>query len=222
MRFLLSLFVLVTLYSHTIYAQDLPTDPWDRLPKLSLKSGLISLIADPNPNIHLSAESKLSKKITMQHELAYMNSQLNPFLEYDIDPMSGFRIKSEMRLYFKASPKGKTFTYFGPELFYKYQNYNRIDWLGRNDFTYSQQFEYSRIKQLFGFNVKFGWMSRLTDRFLIDYGFGIGVRYLTINSDLPEDVDTNVSDGFISRRNDGQYLTPGFNLHFKIGYVLKK
>ncbi len=221
MRFVLCLLILLAFHSHTNYAQDLPMDPWDNLPQLSLKSGLISLIADPNPHIHLAVETKLKQKITMQHELAYMNSVLNPFLEYDIDPMWGFRIKSEMRFYFKASPKGKTFTYFGPELFYKYQSYNRVDWLCRFDCTYFEKFEYDRMKHLAGLNVKFGWMSILTNRFLIDYGLGIGVRYLTINSDLPEDASTNISDGFISSREDGKYITPGFNLHFKIGMVPK-
>lgn len=131
----------------------------------------------------------------------------------------GFLVKTEFKRYFNHN-RLTSGNYLSAELFYKHQNYFTND-------TISGLFKnYQVIKDVGCFTVKYGILRVLKYNIVIDYFFGVGLRYKVASSSLTDEENrTIVPNGDyhinVLLNKAGTFILPNFDAGIKIGYRVK-
>ena len=184
--------------------------------------GLVDFFFD-YPSVRLTGEAKLYKNLSVSVEnVFYPGLHIRAIKEN----ATGFAVKPCIKLYLNRQGivGGK---YIGLEYQYKQQQYELTDSIRINgDEPFKKHYGMTRYVNCI--NLKYGELTQLRKRWVIEWFGGIGVRYLNSFSDLPE----QEYNGIIYGENRGNSKTgPGgsiryvgntaflnFTAGFKIGY----
>lgn len=200
-----------------IDAQDSQSDqPFS--PKIIVKYSLLSL-AEPESTIQLGVEYFYKPKMAFQQQLGYT------FYHPSGYNIWGIRSRSEVRFYYTKGDRAKG--YVAPEVLYKFvQQYGtRRFW--REEGAYQQTIDLQANRNVIGFMPKIGWTNNVFEKkFAIDFAFGIGVKAVYYNSNVPNDVVNEnffINDTFFNNglRNNGFEVLPNMYMGLLLGFVAK-
>lgn len=187
--------------------------------KFILSLSLLSQLDINTPSLQLGFDIKITETIGIHQELGYINNWLNPLYAYlDQEVSQNYKLKNgvkyifEPRFYpFNKEKKISKSMFFAPSFDFRYVNIKRNSWVGRYNFSYRQNLDYHVNKLAFGGMFKFGFTTKPNKRMPIDLVFGLGTRYSTRSSNLPEDAEfINNGRGFFF---SGRALVEGNQWH---------
>lgn len=171
------------------------------------------------PSLRIGAEFKIKNTVFFALEsgqyLCYLKStKINP---------SGYLIRPSIKKYFNG--KDSSGKFIGIEYQYKNQHYDLKDSIGIFDMNYEKRYSMQRV--IHAVVIKFGAMIPLTERFMIEWFCGIGIRHIRSYSSLTAeennailfDSECPIQKDFI--RQSGTHLFPDFRAGIKIGFKIK-
>lgn len=208
------LIVFLSIFSFSLYAQELP--------KLVVKYNPTSRFDIMTPSFQMAVEYNVLSKINLQHELGYITKHA-AIVGFDEGTNNGFdlnglRFRTEVRWYMTTGLVKRVF-YIAPDFLFKYYIDSSEKTYSRYDGLFMQHIDSELHKYLFGLHAKIGFQFYPgKSRFLIDIYVGSGLRSLRTveKSAIPE--DAVLSWGPTSAFDDMPVSAVG---GFKIGYVLK-
>ncbi len=186
--------------------------------KICLKIAPLSLLdIYGGMSTRIGIEYKLKKNYALYNEIGTYIPNANGYSNN-----KGILTKCEFKYYINK----KHFSsggYFSAELFYKYQSFSTWDSITIKP-TYAKDF--TVYKSVACLTVKFGRMQVFKCGILLDYFFGIGIRYKNATSTLNSNENSNIQSGGdyslnILAEKSGQYILPNFDAGIKIGYRFK-
>lgn len=173
--------------------------------KYILSLSLLSQLDINSPSLQLGLDIKISEIVGIHQELGYINNWLNPiYAVIDQEYSQNYKLKNgvkyifEPRFYpFNKEKKISKSMFFAPSFDFRYVNIIRNGWVGRYNFSYTQNLDYNVNKLAFGGMFKFGFTTKPKKRMPIDLVFGLGTRYSVKTNNLPDDAELiNNSNGF--------------------------
>ncbi|AEW00886.1 hypothetical protein A4D02_13075 [Niastella koreensis] len=171
----------------------------------------------------LGAEVKVINNTAFSFELGKYYG-LDSKLDVKIHP-SGFIIRPEIKYYLNKH-KLSVGSYISLDVFYKKINFDYADSIR---FPSAPTFEkqYSISKDIYGINVKLGTLIVHKKKFVFEWYFGGGIRYIKGHNSLSSDENDHVltGEGHGDLISDGQRVIkgiwPNLMIGFKIGYSVK-
>lgn len=203
----------------TIYAQLIPSNDslavFKTRPKFAVKYNPTALLDLLTPAHQFAVEYKIVNNISGQTEIGYINHNLTPIRKENNHSFSGFKIRNEVRLYYKSNKFNNNF-YLAPEILIKQFDQTRTRYVLRFGGMYQQKMNVSTTSKAFAVHLKIGGQSMLfqNSNFIFDYYAGAGIRYLHKTNDLPEDAEL---ENAWSLEND---VFPSIVIGVKIGYAI--
>lgn len=190
-------------------------------PKVIVKYSVLNIL-DPETAVQLAAEYLFKPKMGFQQQLGYIFK--NPaYADYEFT--RGIRARSEMRFYYGKKRRMKS--YVAPEVMYKFVQQYGIRDFSREGGAYQQTIDFRANRNVIGFIPKIGLTNNIFERkFAVDFAFGIGVKAVYYNSNVPSDVfdeDFFISDTFfnLGLRNSGHEVLPNLYFGLLLGFVAK-
>ncbi len=193
--------------------------------RLLLKGSPLSL-ADPLPAIQLGLEHRSPYGWSLQAEFGYIHQYFNPLVAAlaPFDNLSGYRFRSEIRLY--GSPPYEKI-YWAGEFFYLDYNMDHYQSFGYNCFDQEcSWYEWAKVHTLkkgMGLHAKLGFQEAFYQRFYIDIYGGLGFRRIEISSENEpaegiKQIDRDIY--FPYRLNNGLLIIPSMSFGFKFGWAI--
>lgn len=166
-----------------------------------LKSTYIKMsplaIVELEPTLQIGIEYSLHTRIRLQHEIGYMTTFNPGYPLIKLNPkifLNGVKIRTTIKFPFKLkSLETKLrYKYFGIDFMYKYLQVHEYDVdVLRLGGAYQQTMDFHSVKNVGAIHIIYGAnnrVSRKKDR-IIDWYFGVGLRYKHISTDAPPDLD---------------------------------
>lgn len=220
MRFFKILLLFVILFSSNfIYANFIHNQDsiWPNR-KIILRLNFVNIMDPYIPAIQVGAEYSIRKRLSLYHELGYINSGLSPDGYFDKE-IKGFKFINTLKFYpFEFSKYAKHFV--GLDLGLNKYNAKSEIWVDMGPYSMAKpkttnvSSYYAHL--LTGFNIHIKPWYRLC----IEYYVGIGIRYRNVKSDIDEEQEFRRSF-YDPLRSQNEWM-PSFTYGFKIGYLLKK
>jgi hypothetical protein len=161
----------------------------------------LALIDDVSfPTIQGGLEFQLKNKITWYNEVGikYRMSTLDKNVDTNIIKSSGYKLKSEIRYYFRNNGG---VSYLGDYLaantfFTKDYHNNQVKYYHNGDTAQILTDDFGVKREIFGINLVFGHQQKLGKNSLLDYYFGLGFRFRhikTYGEQFNDKVDFNLN-----------------------------
>jgi hypothetical protein len=152
--------------------------------RVGLQFSLASLLSIP-PGVQVGAEVFLRPRWSLYTEAGYVFNHafaLNDPLLWDAGRLSGARVREEARWYFAQLPglpeKGTREAFFAAaELFYKYTEKHRLEWVDAPGGTYQERIEVQRTQHVLGGHFKFGVQGFSPHGFTYEISGGLGMKF---------------------------------------------
>lgn len=181
------LLVTVIVFSLSIFARA-QTD------KVSIKFAPLALIDEISlPTIQGGVEFRLSKHFSWYNEVGIKYRKcVNERSDTPFVASNGYKIKSELRYYFKDTKAGLFNEpvggfYVGGNLFFINDNRNtKITYYPNKDSSTTKQDAFGVHKKVLGLNLIGGFQHSVYKNFLIDFYGGIGVRIRMVTNENKE------------------------------------
>jgi hypothetical protein len=206
--------------------------------KQNLKFSPLSLVDDVSfPAIQAGYEKSLNERFSIFNEVGirYRKSLLENSDTSFINGF-GFRVKSEIRYYFRKSfgyEEVKTVLnglYLGANVFYKRDSHNsEISYHPGRDSLLIATDDFAVKKNVLGINLLIGLQKKLVNHFCFDIYIGLGYRIRLINDSFlkydhatdrlikPDGFDIRAMMNEIDLKNGTSY-TPSVTLGIRLGY----
>jgi len=192
--------------------------------KFILKFAPLSLLDPYGPNYHFGSEFFIKGRISIETDFAIYIPNYNKNDETPrIKDRNGFKIKPEIRFYFKQKDSAGTAYkgwYFADELFFIKDRFKQGDTFITQDHT-EQYFDFEIIKRMeIGNNIKIGYQSIIKNKVIIDSYLGIGIKYIDskYEYEITDDICCLLNRYFELPLGKG--LKPNFTFGVKIGYII--
>ena len=206
------------LHSAVCYAQD-TTARASSLPHLSFKWSPTSLI-EPKPYMQVAIEHKLIDNLYANYELG-----ITPNLSLDevtYKDSYGARLRFDLRWYLGAKQDKSTFAHFfiAPEVFGKYEQWSREQWVTRDGGAYAELIDVKYKKYVYGGDILMGVKLTPKNSFItVDILGGLGFKTKDITRNLPPATDIWTFSEFFNFNIPGTYPNAVFGV--KVGYRVK-
>ncbi len=195
---------------------------------------------DPiNPSLQIGYERSLSNRYALQLEYGYITGRsftgymfvdLLGFNETYWYTFSGYKLRGELKRYFKVEPNPSVKRYFSVEIFYNdtYSNVNNLFLISDTTYQYEEEIPqganayddfFDVDKKKIGINIKYGFLIHLNSHFHIENYIGLGVAYRNSKHIGRENLNDKFYDTLFSYPNkEGHSWMISLPLNFKIGY----
>ncbi len=183
---------------HFSYGQD----SLSRVPRQALKFSPLNLVGT-FPTLDFSFEQRIYRQVTAQVGYGYVLNYSSFDDDNEITDRRGHKIRAEVRYY--ITQRTRVLPYTSAEYVRNYIRYDHmIESRGCFDpicsFTYQKRSDYPVKLNEEGVNIKFGFVTYIKHRVMIDINAGLRYRHLNYNeSDLPlpsDRFDEDEFDGF--------------------------
>ena len=186
------------------------------------------------PTLQAGAEIKLSKKIAWYNEagIKYTKGFSDHYADTSFIKSKGYKLKSEIRYYFKSrEPISLDGMYVAANVFYVKDFHNRAITYGNMSDTSHKIDNFGVKKNVFGFNLLFGYQKAMTKKLCFEVYAGVGIRLRNINT-VNEEYNKNTdyiftaTDPKVSEigqsvdANAGSSVAPNFTLGLRLGFKL--
>lgn len=194
-------------------------------PKVILKWAPLSLI-DIYSAVQFALEYRIGGRSTVQGEAGYIFpiNILESGIRDDYNDMNGYRLRAEYRYYLSVKKNRTDGFYLAPELFFISINFDeknvvKIPLNSVGDFYYQEK-QFKVNKRIFGYHLKVGYQQMLTERLVIDFYGGLGVRHINFSSDQPLEDWLNKSNSIFFSEDREQTERPSASYGIKLGILL--
>ena len=216
--------------------------------KVLIKLSPLPLIDEASfPTVQVGVEFMLSHKVSWYNEVGikYRKSYYD-YSDTNFLASKGFKIKSEMRYYFRQNSSTFSGRYVAANAFYIYDAHNAVtSYFYQKDSLMEKVDNFGVRKNVFGINLLYGFQRSLSERFLFELFAGVGIRFRTVHtinkeydknrdnisgnpvdvtiSGVRNEIDTNNSSGFISTNsnaNGSDPVTPNITFGIRFSYKL--
>jgi len=131
--------------------------------------------------------------------------------------MQGYRIKTQLKYYITPPDNQIDVFYIAGDVMYKRTNYIDEKTFNMYDFSYFQDIQFKKIKEVIAVSLITGFEPEINDkRIIMDFFGGFGYRHLSIFEDISPDL--KMASWSIFRRREGNFNMSGLYLGFRIGY----
>lgn len=164
---------------------------------VSIKFSPLCMVDDTGvPTIQPGIEFSLSKRLTWYNEfgIKYRKSfyeKTDP--DTNFIQSKGFKLKTEIRFYVLPGKNKFAGEYAAVNAFYISDHHNtQIDYYYQRDTALRREDAFGVEKKVFGVNLVYGFQRSLGKTLMIDYYFGIGMRFrnvATVNKEYDETRD---------------------------------
>jgi hypothetical protein len=216
--------------------------------KVLIKISPLPLIDEVSfPTIQAGVEFTLSDKMSWYNEVGvkYRKSYYE-YSDTSFLASNGFKIKSEVRYYFRQNSSTFSGRYVAANAFFIYDIHNAVtSYFYQKDSSMEKIDNFGVKKNVFGINLVYGFQRSLSERFLFELFAGVGIRFRTVNtinkeydknrdnisgtpvdvtiSGIRNEIDANNSSGFISTHaaaNSSDPVTPNITFGIRFSYRL--
>jgi len=171
-----------------------------------------SALANPVPAIQLNYGLGVTDRFRIKGDFGYILGDL-----FD-GQASGFRLKPSVQYLIEKSSLAST--YLAISYTYRYSESKRTEFVNFPNQSFIQENTYSRTRTLQGVELLFGGIMRLSDRFILDGGYGLG--YGILNTVDIGNMEAGIDSEFSLRDFIGLGKQPIFiiSIHLSINYVI--
>lgn len=213
-RFYLFLFLGIFYVLRLHASEDLEQDSTARKVVFPAHSVGITLSALANPVSALQGNYSfgITNRLRVKGDFGYVVGDL-----FD-GQASGFRLKPSIQYLIEKSSIAST--YLALSYTYRYSESERTEFVNFPNQSFIQENKYSRTRTLQGVELLFGGVMRLSDRFILDGGYGLGYGILnTVDiGNREEGIDSEFSlRDFIGL---GEQPILIISIHLSINYVI--
>lgn len=226
--------LLPLLFAVPLFAQTPPTDSTAKVAfspaKVVVKGSVSSLVTIP-PGVQVGVEYFVSPRVSLYTEGGYLfryNFIWGSETTFNLGKLKGARVREEVRWYFDKLPgrsAGTNEAFFAAaEIFYKYTDTRRQEWVERFSGSFQQEITLRRIQNVLGGHLKVGVQGFFPSGFCYEFSAGFGLKYNHYTFDgLPPDARLTDQDNTewlspIDFQPDRWNLAPSAYVGFKLGY----